>query len=316
MIDLAPTFLRESLPGLVSEAPAAGGLRGWLQQETFGVSLSASGNEVVLNGIVAENFFPYLLSDYSRFAMAAHESIHLSFADPFDRRATAWSLINRYYSAFFSAHALLRVHGRGVTWIDGAEAARLEKLGKLYIGTNFQFGKGGYAFEFGLSNSFNAELRLARLNSGSGSHDDFWRYFSTYLVNLGAGLLKSGAIDAQQAVARFDEIRQIILAPSMKGAWLSFMRNEINYQHKFGTWFPFKLPAPNASLEKRLLQQSNSAVNLAVRADSQPLKAFNAVTCCLASLNGDLASILKGRAGVGASRFRSDWDRLSTTLAA
>ena len=313
MVDLATIFLRSSASGLVAEKPVLLGLKGWIARGTYGVSIGALG-EVILTGVNAADFFPHLFFDYSRFAMAAKESIHLSFDKAFDKRATAWSLINRYYAAFFSAHALLRSHGRGITWIDTAEAAHLESLGKVYVGPNFTMKRGGYAFEFNTGNGFNAELKLAPVSYGGGSHDDFWRYFLGYLSDFGTAMLTSGAPMAAQATARFIELRRIILAPAAKGVWLSFMRNEINYQHGYGTWFPFKPITAGATQDKRILKQPNSAIDLTANAASQPLGAFNAVTCCMASINNDLASLVKERAGAGATRFRAEWNRLNTAL--
>jgi hypothetical protein len=315
MVDLAPIFLRNSAAGLVAEKPASTGLRGWITQGNYGVAAGSLG-EVVLTSVNAAEFFPHLLFDYIRFAMASKESIYLSFQKPFDKRATAWALINRYYSAFFSAHALLRSHGKGITWIDANEAVHLEKLGKLYVGPNFTMKRGGYAFAFNIGNGFNSELRLAPVSYGGGSHDDFWRYFLQYLSAFGSDLLRSGAPLASQTTARFIELRRIIVGPASRGMWLSFMRNEINYQHGYGTWFPFKPVTSGATHDKRVLQQRNSSIDLTADAATHPLSAFNAVTCCMASINSDLATLIKERAGVGATRFRAEWNRLYASLEA
>ncbi|MFO1249146.1 MAG: hypothetical protein U1E93_13240 [Alphaproteobacteria bacterium] len=313
MVDLAPTFLRETATGLLADAAEAGGLREWVLTGTYGMRLGLPG-EIILEGISSNDFFPYLLFDYSRFAMAAKESVHLSFGTLFDKRATAWTLINRYYSSFFSAHSLLRAHGRGITWIDASEAAKLEAIGKAYIGPQFVMRRGGYSFEFDAKNGFHGELKLAQVTYGGGSHDDFWRYFAAYLATLGSAWLANNVPLAQQSVARLDELRRIILAPATRGAWLSHMRNEINYQHKYGTWFPFKTPVAGGSLEKRFLKLSNAAVDLTPSVNAQPLKAFNAATYYMAALSNDFAALLKERAGTGATRFRSDWNRLEAAL--
>jgi len=314
MTDLAPIFLRQSIPDLVSNPPTDGGLRAWIGAATYGLSLGSAVGDVILSGIASSDFYPSLLSDYCRFAMAAHESLHKSFSTPFDKRATAWTLINRYYSAFFSAHALLRAHGRGVIWIDSGEAGRLEKLGLLYVGTQFKMRKGGYAFDFDPRNGYNAELKLSPLNYGGGSHDEFWRYFLAYLSEFGTLLLRTNVAGAAQAVARFNEMRQIILTGGGGGVWFSFMRNEINYQHKFGTWFPFKPSTSGGGMDDRILKQSNASIDLSASPITHPLKSFNSATCCLALLNSDLAQLLKGRAGAGAARLRTDWNRLETLL--
>lgn len=316
MIDLAPFFLRGSSPALVSEQAVQNGLKGWILGETYGVALGNSLGEVVLNGINANTFFPANLSDYCRFALAAKETIHLSFDDAFDKHATAWALIKRYYSSFFSAHALLRTHNKGVIWIDADEANHLEKIGKLYVGQNFNIKRGGYSFEFNPGNGFNAEIKLAPVSYGGGSHDDFWRYFLAHLSLLGEQILQNNVPMASQAVARLDELRRIVMAPTAKGVWLSFMRNEINYRHKFGTWYPFKPQIMGAVLDRRTLQQTNSTIDLTVDVSRYPLKAFNAATCCLALLNNDLAVLIKERTGLGSSQFRSSWDRLQNKLSA
>lgn len=280
---------------------------------SYGVSLGAL-DEIVLDGINVALFFPYLFGDYMRFALASKESIHLSFEESFDRRATAWPLINRYYSAFFSAHALLRSQGAGMTWLDAGEVAHLERLGKLYVGPNFTMRRGGYSFSVNPGNGYNGEVRLVAMNYGSGSHDDFWRYFVDYIADFGAQLLRSGAPMAAQTVGRIAEFERIIKAPSGRGIWLSFMRNEINYQHKYGTWYPFKPSTSGSSQDRRILTQTNNAIDLTADASRHPLKAFNAITCCLAALNNDFAVLMKERMGTGANRFKAEWNRLQTRL--
>lgn len=313
MVDLAPIFLRGCSPTLVAERSVSEGIKGWLVKSNYGIDLGSPG-EFVLNGIVASTFYPYLFGDYVRFAMAAKESIHHSFAVPFDKRATAWALISRYYSAFFSAHALLRSQGRGVTWLDSAEAGYLERIGKLYIGPGFIAKRGGYSFEFSQRNGFDAELRLVSMSYGSGSHDDFWRVFLSYLAELGSRLLTQDAPLAADGVGRLSEVQRIINARAAKGMWLSFMRNEINYQHRYGVWYPFPQSVSGASCDRRKLAHTNAVIDLSMDASRSPLEAFNAVTCFLAALNSDLATLIKERVGDGAKNFRTDWNRLHTKL--
>jgi hypothetical protein len=156
----------------------------------------------------------YLFFDYSRFALASKESLHQSFDTGFDKRATAWQLIKRYYSAFFAAHAVLRANCKGIAWIDTDEAQQLENIGKAYIGPNFSMRKGGVALQFDPGNGYNGTLKLSSITYGRGSHDDFWRYFTTCISEMGSELLRINAPDASDAVSRFDELRRIILAPS------------------------------------------------------------------------------------------------------
>jgi hypothetical protein len=173
--------------------------------------------------------------------------------------------------------------------------------------------RGGYSFEFDGA-AYNATLKLYPVPSGGGSHDEFWRYFCRYLSLFGNELLAANSPLAQLAVARLSEIQQLIMAPGGKGVWVSFMRNEINYQHKFGVWFPFKL-ATGADFRRRsLLLQRHTGSNLAIDVRKDPLLAFNAASIFLAALNFEFATLLKARAGSGAKRFSSEWNRLVTSL--
>jgi hypothetical protein len=313
MIDLAPVFSGNLAPALLSDAPKPGGFKRWISAGTYRPTLNANVDEIELTGINAAEFFPYLLFDYARFAMASRESIGVSFDKHFDKKAVAWPLINRYYSGFFAAHAILRTQNRGVIWIEADEAQQLQKVGRIYIGKDFSLRKGSYWFEFDGANNFNATVKLVPMSGNGGSHEGFWRYFLKYLSDFSDALLVQNSPSAAAATARFQEIRQIIMS-AQRGIWLTHIRNEINYQHAFGTWFPFPLSSSATLQGKSVLKLKNAALDLGYDLAKTPMEAFSAAGCFLSALNVDLANLLKARSGVGAAQFKKEWDKLAAMM--
>lgn len=313
MVDLAPSISRNVLTALLSQPPKDGGLRRWLFDGTYQLSEDADG--IVLSGIDVDRFAPYLFFDYSRFSFASRESISLSFQRSFDSRALAWMLLKRYYASFFAAHGILRSQGRGIIWLDSDESSHLQRLARIYIRQDFSLSAGAYRFIFSPNGGYDATLSLVKVGSRGGSHEEFWKYFSQFITDYSNDLLAKNAPDAADFAARIADLKLITCAYGLnQGTWLSFMRNEINYQQKFGAWFPFSA-APKIKLqEANIFKFGNAGLNLTVSPKSSPISAFSSATCFLALVSLDLANVLKARAGSGALQFRRDWDRLSAAL--
>ncbi len=288
-------------------------MKRWLVEGSY--QLSENSKEIVFSGVDAEKFAPYLLYDYSRFSFASHESIVLSFQKSFDKRALAWGLLKRYYSGFFAAHSLLRSLGHGVLWVDAADASHLQKTARIYIRDDFLLPLGAYKFDFKANNGYDATLKIEKIGSRGGSHEEFWKYFLKFMIDYSNDLVTRNAPDAGQFAARMTDLKRIMCARGENsGTWLSFIRNEINYQQKFGTWFPFSSAKKSRLQESNILKLGNAGSNLLINPQSSPIEAFSSATCFLALINMDLANLLKARAGAGASQFRREWDRLNVAL--
>jgi hypothetical protein len=76
-----------------------------------------------------------------------------------------------------------------------------------------------------------------------GSHLDTWTVFCARVSELKTGAATSAiaaASDRQEVSLVLDDIEAILRTPPAHSAanWLSYMRNQLNYQHAHGAWYP------------------------------------------------------------------------------
>ncbi|SIS44544.1 hypothetical protein [Neptunomonas antarctica] len=183
-----------------------------------------------------------LANDCNRFAQAAIESMwSVGKVDKLPK-STGWAAVQMYYSAFFAAHAILRIYGRACTQL---EPNHVNKVFEIASATQFDDGVSSIESGFYFSLISNGEIKFKKLKE---SHADTWSSFSTLLTWLidnissttGLGLHKSDAITF------LSEIKAIIHSSgAAKGNWLSQIRNKVNYQHSHGVWFPYKFALHN-----------------------------------------------------------------------
>ena len=316
MVDIAPAFARFVVNRLMDHPPHQGGFRNWLQHGTYTVELQTTPLVIRLLGISPAEALRFVLFDYSRFAFSSAESIAKSYEPIFDAKAIAWRLLNQYYASFFAGHALLRSRGLGVTRIERTEANYLQKVIRATSNPAFNMDAGTYKFTLTIANDYNATIEISKLAQGSGgAHAEFWVFFSTQLEQFSTDLVAENRPDAAQIVGRVDELRRLLGGPEKTNfSWLSSMRNEINYQHKFGTWFPFYKATETRLPEINVLRQSNSALSLAVSTKNAPIEAFCRANNFLSLLNIDVAQLLSRRGGKGAAQFSTEWKHLLQKL--
>jgi hypothetical protein len=236
-MDFSAPFAIEAIPGFLSGETRSGGIREWLVTGSYQISLLNS--EIEILAIDKEEFCRYLAADYSRFALSSLESIAASFVQHFDNRAAAWPILNQYYSAFFSVHALLRSQGRGIIRLGDAQSNHLQQFVRASVDPNFFVANGNYEFVFEPGSTGQSKLMLRRRNPGA-AHEDLWTYFHEFLGDFTNEFVTAGRVGASEFLARAEELRSILRGPqNSQGKWLSVVRNEINYQHRYGAWYPF-----------------------------------------------------------------------------
>ncbi|MDR5803485.1 hypothetical protein [Caballeronia sp. LZ001] len=175
--------------------------------------------------------------DVNRTAAAAFESVAGIPSSTELPRSTAWSLIRLYYAAFFAAHSLMRVHGIAVLQLERSQVSVLNGAMRL-VGhaTSLPEGLVSMTVDQG-----NRTFELASLTKGS--HIDTWSIFAAKIKELSDAATTSGLgsqVQRQEAIEVLGEISGIMsTAPAQKTSnWLSYMRNQLNYQHTHGAWYP------------------------------------------------------------------------------
>lgn len=186
-----------------------------------------------------------LLFDLNRMAIGAFESIFTFKKTPLEEypKSTAWLLIKCYYAAFFSAHVIIRLFGKALIQLEQKQVSKLNSgfvYSQISLPPNISIKKGLSLFSFEKdSNEFNIQL----LNNGT--HEDTWNIFATLLKEMESNFLRNTSMpttmknDASTLITEYlDVLSNSNHKPNMN--WLSQMRNDINYKHTFGSWFPHK----------------------------------------------------------------------------
>ncbi|WP_146109187.1 hypothetical protein [Pantoea ananatis] len=187
-----------------------------------------------------EKLLKSLAYDISRMSIAAFESICSISTERELPRSTAWPLIRSYYAAFFSAHTIMRIFGYSVVQLEKSQSSVLSKA--LQYNENPP------------SEKINDGLHLVKVSNNepiytmqkltNGSHEDTWSVIAEVLKMISDNfLVDSNPISAQKKQDLYNQIDELIsiiktYPCSARSNWLSRMRNEINYQHKHGVWYP------------------------------------------------------------------------------
>jgi hypothetical protein len=256
-------------------------------------------------------FAAFQAFDYERFALASLETMAHCKSDPSRRRAISWPLLKAYYSGFFGGHALLRVVGQSIIRLEAPQAKQLTKIGKLYCGQTFTFATGTYDLRVAQNPDRTVDVSLTRLDETGGAHSIFWRRFHAFLTEIAADIATSGEPDANLAISRVQELQALLTANGANsGSWLALIRNQINYQHEYGVWFPFGASESDVRNVARIGYLSVANTRMDFAAKKEPLKAFCTGSLFISALSFDVAAQLVGGATQRGTQFGRKWQRL------
>jgi hypothetical protein len=179
-----------------------------------------------------------LASDCTRLSCACFQTLASLRTDITERDNVGWSLIKLYYSAFYAGHTLLRLFGNSCSFFDRTHTNRLGELGvALGLGPDFRVEPGLY--ECALNSAVTA-MKCTRARAGSGgAHESFWEIFGNRMTILGEEVMNGPLMrsDAQAVFAQIEELRSILRRKSGY-SWLSGVRNDLQYRHQYGVWYP------------------------------------------------------------------------------
>jgi hypothetical protein len=209
-----------------------------------------------------------LAADCSRFSSASFQTVSLAATEFLQRDNSAWSLVKLYYLAFYAGHTLIRLFGEGCSYFDRPHVARLAELGDAFgLARSFRLDSGLYRCVLE-QNSTVLKCTRARGTVG-GAHEAFWGIFGMRLRAISEAVLRGtlAAADAQAAFAQLDTLSDIIRR-RVGFSWLSVVRNDVQYRHQFGVWFPNQLKAGDRRVLSRLAtewQRDPMQIDLDVR---------------------------------------------------
>jgi hypothetical protein len=313
MRNLSIALGRRILPRLTEGDPLGNGIRTWLDTGSYYVEAGVRPDSIVLKNVSLPELLPYLSYDFERFAFSGLESLLFCLAELAKPKAIGWPLLKLYYSSFFGAHAVMRATGQAVTRIETRQAKRISDIAAVF-GAGIEVGAGSYGVKIVQSADGPIDLTLARIGDSGGAHDQFWRQFYIYLTELGADVVKAAEPDAAAIVADISELQTLLVANGLSGGtWLSFVRNQINYQHDHGVWYPYGAPRATALSVARTKLTASSSIRLDYNPSKDPIGAFLASCRLISAVNVDLSGLLSKRPG--AKRFARLWNRLTTEAA-
>ncbi|MCM2350185.1 MAG: hypothetical protein NDI69_09190 [Bacteriovoracaceae bacterium] len=224
-------FRRFWLQGIQNAQDLPGGLKEFLADTTKCNYESNSSGTYLVRLTGEKDLLNYLGFDIQRFALASFESA--MFAEKAaDFKSASWVLIQKYYSSYFAAHALMRLCGQGHT--------RLSKniTSSLSTYTTFQnlAPITETVFSFKISKAGRNDLLINLRPDGETSHEGFWKVFGDFLENDIKANLKDEEGD-------LSELLSFILRGLKFGQrnpiWLTKKRNSVNYLEDLSYWYPY-----------------------------------------------------------------------------
>jgi hypothetical protein len=190
----------------------------------------------------SRSVIPALGSDCCRFATAAFQSIAPVSKEIIEKDTLAWSIVKLYYAAFYAGHSIIRILGESCSFLERVHTGRISSIA-LAIGKtpNFSINRGLYHCTI---NSTASALKYMKAGGAvGGTHESFWSIFYTRMHDLSEAVLMGQLIPAesQQVFAQLRSLEQILnMGGAMHGA-LSIVRNDLQYKHLFGVWFPVQV---------------------------------------------------------------------------
>lgn len=216
--------------------------KAWLTEGEYVYQGLNANKELVFVPIDFDVLLKSVAYDINRMSMAAVESVH-GIQNPNDlTRSTAWGLIRSYYSAFYACHAICRIFSVLIPKIDSPQSSKLNKI----INSSGWLGDAIYVTDdlYKVTiDSINKTFILSKLAT-KGHHEGAWKEFGLLLSGLETRILSNVSIgtiaDRQDASMLLNQLRNILQSDRCTQSynWLSQIRNNLNYRHEYGAWYP------------------------------------------------------------------------------
>ena len=260
-IKFSDALRQHYMPGLNSISRTSNlGMREWLRQSDNFVpdNIPSKKDGFAIELYDLNEALPCWAKDINRLSCASFETLDGIREIEDDKKFLAWQLVQYYYSAFYSAHAILKMCGYGLIQLDNITLSNIKQRAITLGVTLPQLNKGVYCMTLTGSN----RLNFYKLSKYDDSHKGLWKRYYDFMGviigtqistgNFDASCLRvristdstsesvysqMSAQDAAIVVQRIDDLRRS-LNQHNDCNWLSSIRNSINYNHMFGIWFP------------------------------------------------------------------------------
>lgn len=236
---IAELLRSETIPGFSEiSRPENTTFKAWVSNLGYKISLPIQKKSFVLDVYDYDELIKPFCFDINRMASASFESIEGVRQDAKFPKSFGWMIIRSYYSAYFSAHAILRLYGISCSQMDAFEVSQLMKVARLYnMDAGIVIDKGYYACRYDTQNN---KITMQQL---SNTHQDVWRVFYDLIEELSQKIAQSNFLkeDKENTIDFLYALRYRLSHRNRlaSGNWLSQVRNEVNYTHSMGAWFPY-----------------------------------------------------------------------------
>ena len=296
------------LPGISN---ATGGpyasLREWFSAGSYQISSPTQNDSFVLDVLQSDvsQLISGFAADINRLATAAFESVVLISRSRRFPKSTAWLLVNSYYAAFFSAHAILRALGLGCSQLGPLQVTRINDVAALYGADGAPVSRGLYRCTFDASGP---RLTCQRVDI-SGVHEGFWYVFHQRLVDLSNEVLLDQNLPRptkQYVSGKLADLVSVLETENAPhGNWLSQVRNKVTYNQQLGVWYPYPgRTNPADDLFRQTSAWLRSPLELTFQLKS-PLRRFQEACVFLVGLCRVLTEDLHARSATGRSFCRN-----------
>lgn len=238
--------------------------------------------------------------DCSRMATAAFESMGSVFRIECLPRSTSWITLKTYYAAFFAAHSILRMLGTSCSYLEPKTTIAINTVIDLYgMSGGLTVPNGGY--------QCNYDTTLRKLSCKrddtpkGGAHQFLWEIFLERMRRLGSDILAGPGVtaDKNSGAGQLAYLCENLCSGGIaRGGWLSEIRNQVNYQHRLGAWFPYSgsTKAASESLHKLVSnwKQSSLEISLTMKTGGE-LPRFSRTCLFIVNLARELASDMATR---------------------
>lgn len=302
---------------LGSHPALKGGVQSLLTDSAYVPTANPNGSGLILNQVLSEEFVKRLTYDFERFALASRESFLVAMTERNQFSSLGWPLLKLYYASFFAAHAIMRSRGVGIIKIDRKQIDTLNEVAKIYDPSAKALSSGMFFFKrsHGKNNSINEiSLEIKPDLVSGGVHESFWINFCKFISEEAERSVSNGDIYSSSFVALSGELSDAVLSNrNAKGVWLSSIRNEINYQHKYDTWHPYKRSSEGYKALNSALQSAIYSGRLDVSKEKKPIEAFLNVTCYISAAAFTMCNSIALRSTRGGA-FGQKWRKLNLLL--
>lgn len=221
-----------------------GGMREWISTGAWSIPMTISRKKVEILLHDYDQFSDATINDAIRLASAAFESARAVAVYKQESRSYAWQFISYYYSGYFAANALMRLCGYACTNLSALDCAEINQNASLcgFGGIDEKTKIVPGVFYSTTTRTPYDTWTLSAVSSKGGVHIQFWTGFLKFLLELEKVIKKSTypKTDKEAAMAELTLlIEGLKYSGTSSGAWLSEVRNAMNYRLEFGAWFPY-----------------------------------------------------------------------------